>query len=96
MKEKGKTNLFAEWYSGKLRIIEGKIMRYSHWGYESVYQRDIFLTFRNGVLVKTRKRDNDPLIMRFFRYMFAPLGRWLEKKAAGDDTFDDYDFVKKK
>lgn len=87
--------VFAEWYSGKLRIVEGNLMNYVHGGYDSTYERDIFLTFKNGVLVKTRKRDNNSLMKRFFRYLFKPVTRWMEKKLYEDVELDDSHYTRK-
>ena len=50
--------VFAHWYSGTIRIPEGKLLDYVHMGYESVYERDVFLTFEKGVLVDKRIRVN--------------------------------------
>ena len=43
------TRVFAHWYSGTIRIPQGKLLDYVHMGYESVYERDLLLTFDNGV-----------------------------------------------
>jgi len=50
--------VFAEWYSGKLRVPQGEILDYVHMGYGSRYVRDTFLDFRNGVLVSRVDIDN--------------------------------------
>jgi hypothetical protein len=44
---------FAHWYSGVLRIPMGKLLRYVHGGYGSVYERDQFITVKKGVAVAT-------------------------------------------
>jgi hypothetical protein len=45
--------VFAHWYSGKLRIPMGELLRYVHGGYGSVYERDQFITVKKGVTVAT-------------------------------------------
>jgi hypothetical protein len=45
--------VFAHWYSGVLRIPMGKLLRYVHGGYGSVYERDQFITVKMGVFVAT-------------------------------------------
>jgi hypothetical protein len=50
--------VFAHWYSGTVRIPEGKLLDYHHMGYESVYERDVFLEFQKGVLVSKTMREN--------------------------------------
>lgn len=54
--------VFAEWFSGALRCEDGKRLRYSHFGYDSLYERDVFLEIECGVLVSERVRENDPPI----------------------------------
>lgn len=50
--------VFAHWYSGTVRIPEGKLLRYVHMGFASNYERDVFLAFRNGILVSMQTRTN--------------------------------------
>jgi hypothetical protein len=49
---------FAHWYSGKARLPQGKLLKYVHAGYGSIYERDLFLHFENGVLTKTELIEN--------------------------------------
>ena len=46
--------VFADWVSGTIRVPMGKMMKYIHMGYESVYQKDMFVTLTNGILKETR------------------------------------------
>ena len=50
--------VFAHWYSGKTRLPQGKLLKYVHAGYGSIYERDLFLHFENGVLTKTELIEN--------------------------------------
>ncbi len=50
--------VFAHWYSGTLRIPQGKLLHYVHMGYSSTYERDLFLAIEKGVLKGTRVRQN--------------------------------------
>lgn len=42
---------FAHWYSGTLRIPQGKRLEYVHMGYGSSYERDLLLTVKRGVIL---------------------------------------------
>lgn len=44
--------VFADWYSGKLRLPQGKMLKYVHFGYGSTYKSDVFLTVENGIITK--------------------------------------------
>jgi hypothetical protein len=51
--------VFAHWYSGTLRIPQGKLLNYFHGGYGSTYERDIFLEFKKGILVNKVIKENE-------------------------------------
>lgn len=55
--------VFAEWFTGTLRCEDGKRLRYLHFGYNSLYERDIFLEIERGVLVSERVRENEPPVI---------------------------------
>ncbi len=48
----------ATWFSGTLRIPDGKILRYVHMGYGSVFEREIVLSIEAGKLVREETIDN--------------------------------------
>jgi hypothetical protein len=58
--------VFAHWFTDTIRLPMGECIYYSHSGYDSVFEKDVFLEFRDGVLisekeVKNRKEDYDHL-----------------------------------
>lgn len=42
--------VFAHWYTGVLRIPQGKEIEYVHMGFGSVHERDLFLQVKRGVV----------------------------------------------
>jgi len=50
--------VFAHWYSGTIRIPQGKELEYVHMGYGSTFERDLFLDVDRGVVVATRVQHN--------------------------------------
>jgi hypothetical protein len=52
------TRVFAHWYSGTLRVPQGKLLKYVHQGYASISERDLFLDIEKGVLRSTKVRHN--------------------------------------
>jgi len=54
----GKKEVFADWYTGELRVPIGELLKYVHLGYESKFERDLFLKFKDGVLISEREIDN--------------------------------------
>lgn len=51
--------VFAHWYSGTIRIPQGKQLEYVHMGYGSTFERDLFLDVERGVVKNTRVRHNE-------------------------------------
>ncbi len=49
---------FAHWYSGTLRIPEGKQIEYVHMGYGSTFERDILLKIDKGLITGTSIQNN--------------------------------------
>ena len=50
--------VLAHWYSGTIRIPQGKQLEYVHMGYGSTYERDVLLDLERGIVKKTRLRHN--------------------------------------
>jgi hypothetical protein len=50
--------VFAHWYSGTIRIPQGRQLEYVHMGYDSSFERDLLLDVERGVVVATRVRHN--------------------------------------
>jgi hypothetical protein len=46
-----KSPIFADWFSGRLRIPQGEMLQYIHMGYESRYESDLFLFVENGTII---------------------------------------------
>ena len=59
--------VLADWFSGKVELPTGKLLHYIHLGYASIYEKDIILKFRNGVLLSRRMRNNWLNPLNFFR-----------------------------
>ncbi len=53
-----KLPVFAEWYSGRLKIPQGKMTRYVHMGYGSEYERELLIEIKNGVVVGRAEISN--------------------------------------
>jgi hypothetical protein len=79
--------VFAEWFSGEIKIPQGKMLHYEHMGYMSIYEKDLFLEFKKGVLLNKREVDNtktfdpdDPTgIKRLLLYMAEEYTKNLKK-----------------
>ena len=54
----GQEKVFADWYSGEIRVPQGKLLEYIHLGFASVYEKDLFLKIEAGQVVGKREIDN--------------------------------------
>ena len=54
----GQQEVFASWFTGTIRIPQGKQINNIHAGYMSVYEEDLFLEFEAGVLKSSRTVEN--------------------------------------
>lgn len=50
--------VFADWYTGTLRIPQGDRLRYVHGGYASIYEQDLLIDIEKGVVTRTQVRQN--------------------------------------
>ena len=50
--------VFAEWVTGILHVPRGKQIHYVHMGYESVYERDLFIRIDAGKVVGRNEVKN--------------------------------------
>ncbi|WP_299430540.1 hypothetical protein [uncultured Maribacter sp.] len=50
--------VFASWYTGTIRVPDGKMIKYVHMGYESKYERDLLFNFKKGILIDYEYIDN--------------------------------------
>ena len=55
----GKNEIFADWFSGEIRIPQGEMLQYVHMGYESIFEKDLILKFKKGVLIDERIVKNN-------------------------------------
>jgi len=50
--------VFAHWYSGTIRIPQGKLLKSLHAGFGRTFERDLFLDIERGVVVATHIHHN--------------------------------------
>ena len=77
----------ATWFSGTLKIPQGKQLRYVHMGYGSVYEKEWVLEFEKGKLTREYKVDNTqkrlPSEEEKSREELEKLRTWEEKSKKG-------------
>lgn len=55
---KNAKKVFAEWYTGVLRVPMGEMLKYMHMGYDSVFEFDLLIMVENGKVTSTITKDN--------------------------------------
>lgn len=53
-----KTEVFADWFSGDIRIPEGELLEKINLGYASVFEKDRILTIKEGILISETVKNN--------------------------------------
>jgi len=53
-----KIEVFADWFSGDIRIPEGELLEKINLGYASVFEKEQILTFKEGILISKTVKDN--------------------------------------
>jgi hypothetical protein len=54
----GEGPLFADWFSGVLRIPLGKVIAYVHMGFGSVFEEELHIVVERGMVQAVRRIDN--------------------------------------
>ncbi|MEI6070827.1 MAG: hypothetical protein WCS31_03465 [Verrucomicrobiae bacterium] len=52
-------SIFAEWYSGIIRIPQGEMLEYIHSEYASIYEADLFLEIEKGIVTRRWIQKNE-------------------------------------
>lgn len=55
----GCDKVFAHWFTGQLRCPQGDRLKYRHMGYGSIYEYDLLMDFKQGVLVNKHVKHNE-------------------------------------
>lgn len=53
-----KKEVFAKWYSGDIRIPEGKLLKKVNLGYASIFEKNRLLSFKDGTLINETVKNN--------------------------------------
>jgi hypothetical protein len=53
-----KIEVFADWFSGNIRIPEGELLNKINLGYASVFEKDRILNIKEGILISETVKDN--------------------------------------
>lgn len=54
----GDSPILADWFTGTLRIPQGKVLHYVHMGYGSVFEQELHIKIENGKVIKSNTIDN--------------------------------------
>ena len=50
--------MFAHWYSGTLRVPQGRRLKYVHSGFQTVHELDLLFDVERGRIVSRRTKHN--------------------------------------
>ena len=55
----GCDKVFAHWFTGELRCPQGAQLKYRHMGYGSIYEYDLLMEFKQGILIGKHAKHNE-------------------------------------
>jgi hypothetical protein len=55
----GFDKVFAHWFTGEIRLPQGAQIKYRHMGYGSLYEYDLLMDYKEGVLLGKHARHNE-------------------------------------
>lgn len=86
----------ADWFTGVLRLPRGEQLRYVHMGFGTIFEKDIYLTFKNGKLVARREVNNRDIgatrstsDLEWVALAEQPVpdeGKWVDARLLADDS----------
>lgn len=59
--------ILAEWYTGEIKINLGKLIEYRHSGYDSIFEKNLFIEVINGIKILEYTINNNTLRKRISR-----------------------------
>jgi len=77
----GRSDIFADWFTGNIIIPDGKLVEYVHMGYASTYDSYIILSVEGGVLAR-RWKANKAAFEEFRDSQFAAFKKTAEYQSA--------------
>ncbi|MBN1264732.1 MAG: hypothetical protein JXA25_04515 [Anaerolineales bacterium] len=57
-KIEGEKPIFADWFSGLLRVPQGQVLQYVHMGFETIHEKELLLKVEKGVVTGKQEVDN--------------------------------------
>ncbi|HLJ18574.1 MAG TPA: hypothetical protein VKU84_00165 [Stellaceae bacterium] len=69
--------IFADWYTGELKVPQGRLLEYVHMGYASRYERYLMIDVAAGAIVQAREIKSDPPS----RTPLRSIARWVKSYA---------------
>ena len=52
------TGIYADWFTGIIRIPQGEVLKYVHMGYGSIYEHEIHIKIEKGMVIESQTIDN--------------------------------------
>ena len=76
-----KNEILASWFTGQLRIPQGKVLHYVHMGYASRHEQDLIIHIEKGVVTKTIINNNRLTVAIIFKFFWRLLSSVFKNKS---------------
>jgi hypothetical protein len=99
-------DVLADWFTGNMIIPDGKLVKYLHMGYASIYEKYLILRVEHGVVVRQAKLDTraflqfrDEQFLKFkqteqYRKAFEEAQKESQKDGMKSDPKQDEEFLR--
>lgn len=57
----GTETVLADWFSEKIIVPQGKRVQYIHMGYASIYEKELHISFKNGIKTREKTISNEKI-----------------------------------
>lgn len=68
----GKEPLLADWFSGTLRVPRGRMLKYVHMGFESVFEEEVHIEIARGIAIESQIIQNSESVI-------GKQGKWFQR-----------------
>ncbi|MFM5769261.1 cold-shock protein [Aeromonas caviae] len=76
-------SIFANWFTGTIKIPAGDILKYVHGGFSTVYEQEIHITIQEGIVKKNITVDNRPPSPKATNVDYGVVNRYFPDKGFG-------------
>ncbi|MCX7113086.1 MAG: hypothetical protein NTX45_23810 [Proteobacteria bacterium] len=80
--------IFAEWFTGTLRIPKGEMLHHVHMGFGSIFEGEVYVKIEKGIFTESKTIDN-----RNKEVSYKDVGLFSDQRKNYPDSYNEFDDV---